>query len=153
MYAKVPGHLREPLLKELRQLRLWSIIKYYPAVVLIFSAITALVVFIIGHALLRLIRDVIPSQQSDARLIAIALSAILLITAGVLAYFLRMEYKECDCQECLYCPECDAVDKYDSGKCPICQTSLVEKESFYYTTYKDEQKVIERWGLQASREG
>jgi hypothetical protein len=152
MYAKVPNHLREPLLKELRQQRLRSAFKYYPALVLIFSSIAALAVFVEGHAIVWLIRGIVPSTASDGLLISIALAMIFLTTAGALIFFLKKEYKECDCQECLYCPQCDAVDKYDSGECPICHRRLQGKDSFYFTTYKDEQKIIERWGLRAARE-
>jgi len=143
MYAKVPGHLKEPLLRELQQLRLRSIFKHYPALVLVFSGIAALFVFVKGYVIVLLFRDLIPSGLSDAKLIAFALLAIVLTTAAALVYFLRQEYKECECQECLYCPQCDAVDKYDSGECPICHTPLAHKESFCFTTYKDEQKIIE----------
>ena len=152
MYAKVPGDLKEPLLRELRQLRLRSAFKHFPAVVLIFSAIPALFVFIKGHAILEMFRDEIPSTMSDGTLIAVVLGLIVTVTAVVIAYFLRLEYRDCDCQECLYCAKCDAVDKYDSGCCPVCQAPLTEKASFYFTTYIDEQKINERWGLQPTRE-
>src|SRR5262245_53402473 len=119
MYAKVPSHLKEPLLKELRQLRLRSAFKHYPALVLIFSAIAALFVFIKGHAIIEMFRDEIPPSMSDGRLIAITLAVIVIVTAAVMVYFLRLEYRDCDCQECLYCPKCDVVDKYDSGCCAV----------------------------------
>ncbi len=153
MYAKIPPHLKEPLLRELRHLRLRSALKYYPALLLIFSGIAGLVIFVKGHALIRLIRDFVPAGFSDDLLITIAFAVIVLTTAAALIYFLRRDYEECECQECLYCPKCDAVDKYDTGECPICHTPLNEKESFYFTTYKDEQKIVERWGLHAAREG
>jgi hypothetical protein len=70
-----------------------------------------------------------------------------------LVYFLRKYYQECDCQECLYCQQCDAVDRYDTGECPVCHSSLTRKESFYFTTCKDEKKILEKWGIQATREG
>ncbi len=153
MYAKVPSDVREPLLKELRQLRLRSAFKHYPALVLIFSSIAALALFVREHLIVRLIRDLLPANVSDRMLASIILAPIVLTTAAALVYFLWKEYKECDCQECLYCRECDAVDKYDDGECPICHAPLQEKQSFYFTTYKDEQKIIQRWGLQACREG
>lgn len=153
MYAKVPGHLKDPLLRELRHLRLRSAFKHYPALVVIFSSVGALAVFVKEHAIVRLIRDIIPSAVSDGTLVSLTIAVIVLATAAVLIYFLRQQYKECDCQECLYCPECDAVDKYDSGECPICHRPLHQKEPFYYTSYKDEQKIIQKWGLLASREG
>ncbi len=152
MYVRVPEHLKEPLLRELRQLRLRSSFKHYPTLVLIFSCIAALFVFLKGHPIVHMFRDIIPTAVSDARLITLVLLAIVLTTAAIMVYFLRQVYKECECQECLYCPKCDAVDKYDSGICPICQAPLVNKDSFYFTTYKDEQKIIQKWGLHPSRE-
>ena len=152
MYAKVPNDLKEPLLKELRRLRLRSAFKHFPAVVLIFSAIAALFVFIKGYAIIGMFRDMIPPTISDRVLMATILGLIVAVTAVVMVCFMRQEYRSCDCQECLYCPKCDAVDKYDSGSCPVCQAPLTEKASFYFTTYKDEQKIIERWGLQPSKE-
>lgn len=153
MCAKVPSHLKEPLLKELRRERLRSAFKHYPALVLIFSSVSALAVLVKEHAIVRLVRDIVPSFVSDGTLVAIVLAVIVLVTAVVLIYFLRQQCKECECQDCLYCPECDAVDKYDSGECPICHRRLHLTESFYCTTYKDEQKIIEKWRLPASREG
>lgn len=152
MYAKVPEDLKDPLLKELRQLRLKSAFKHYPALVLIFSTVAALLVFVKGHAIIRLFEEHIQFGISDGKLIVIALGVIVIITAGFLVFFLRQEYRDCECQECLYCPKCNAVDKYDDGCCPICQVPLTEKASFFFTTYKDEQEIIERWGLQPSRE-
>ena len=152
MYAKVPSHLKEPLLKELRSLRLRSALKHFPALVLIFSAIVALFVIVKGHAIIQIFRDYIPSSTSNGRLIEITLVLIVAVTAAIMVYFLRLEYRECDCQKCLYCPKCNAVDKYDSGLCPICQSPLTERADFYFTTYKDEQKIIEQWGLQPTQE-
>jgi hypothetical protein len=152
MYVNVSSDIKDPLLKELRQLRLRSAIKYFPALVLIFSAVVALVVVVKGHPIISLFRDIIPSTISDTQLIVIALVAIVVITTGAMIYFLRQEYRDCDFQECLYCPNCNAVDKYDAGTCPICEVNLKEKALFYYTTYKDEKKVLERWGLQPCKE-
>jgi uncharacterized paraquat-inducible protein A len=151
MYAKVPEHLKDPLLRELRRLRLRSAFKHFPALVLICSSITALVIFAKGHAIIEMLRDYIPLNVPDATLAIIALGVIVAVTAAFLVFFLRQQYHECEYQECLFCPKCEAVDRYDSGCCPICQTPLTERASFYFTTYKDEQKIIERWGLQPSR--
>ena len=153
MYAKVPSHLKEPLLKELRQLRLRSAFGNFPGLLIICSAIVALFVFIKGHAIIDLFRDMIPSGVSDAKLITVGLILIGISTAFVLLLLLRHDYRECDYQECVYCVQCDAVDRFDAGVCPIRHTRLFEKASFFYTTYKDEQKVIERWGLHPSKVG
>ncbi len=148
MYARIPSHLKEPLLKEMRQLRLRSAFRHFPALVLIFSAIVAFVIIVKGQAIIRILRDYLPASVSDATIVIVSLVMITVITAAVLAYFLTQEYKECDYQECLYCPKCDAVDNFDNGHCPICGTPLNEKDCFYFTTYKDEQKILEKWGLQ-----
>ncbi|HEU5125050.1 MAG TPA: hypothetical protein VFW05_13425 [Verrucomicrobiae bacterium] len=153
MYAKVPPELKAPLLKELRQLRLRSTVRHFPALLLIFSLIITLLMIVKGHAVLEMFRDYLRMDLSDGKLIVVMLLLITSMTATVLVYFLRQDYRDCDCQECLYCADCNAVDKFDSGYCPVCRTPLTEKESFYFTTAKDEQKVLERWGLQASRDG
>jgi hypothetical protein len=150
MYAKVPPHLKEPLLKELKQLRFKSAVKYYPVLVLVFASIAALFAYVKGHAIFGLLEDYIP--LSEPNLIVVGLIAIVVLTAGALAYFLWQECRECACLEYLYCSKCDAVDSNDSGCCPVCQAPLTNKEPFYFTKYKDEEKIIERWGLQPSRE-
>ena len=152
MYARVPDTLKEPLLKQLRHLRLWIVCKNFPAVLLIFSAFAVLLVFVEGHAVLKMLRDFLPTALSDGKLIGIALGLIVTVTAAVMMYFLRQEYRDCDFEECLYCTKCDAVDKYDSGSCPVCQPPLREKAFFFFTTYKSEQKLLARWGLLPSRE-
>lgn len=152
MYAKVPSHLKEPLLAELRSQRFRSALKYYPVAVLFFAALAALVVFVKANLFFPLIRRIIPSNMSDGQLATIIFGVVVVAAVFVAGFFSWQLYKECDCQECLYCRECDAVDKYDSGECPICHTPLTEKDSFYYTTYKDEKKILERWGLRATRE-
>ncbi len=151
MYAKIPEAIREPLLKELKAVRLRSAIRNYPAVVLIFSALATLIVVVKGHALIELLRDIIPSEFSDGMLMTAGLAIIVAATTAVLWIFLRQEYRDCAYQECLYCRKCDGIDRYDYGSCPICEAPLVQKETFFYTTYKDEQKVLKRWGLEASR--
>lgn len=148
MYAKVPSDLKEPLLKEMRQLRIRSAFKHFPALVLIFSAIAALVIMVKGQAIIRIFRDYVPSSVSDTTLIIASLVVVTVIAAAVLAYFLSQEYKECDYQECLYCAKCDAVDNFDSGHCPICGAQLNERAWVYFTGYRDEQRILEKWGLQ-----
>ena len=133
-------------------MRLRSAVKHFPTLVLIFSGLAALALFAKGHAIIKVLQDYIPLRVSEGTLTASALGVIVIVTAAVLVIFLRQECRECECQDCLYCPKCDAVDKYDSGCCPVCQTLLTERASFYFTTYKDEQEIIERWGLRPCRE-
>src|SRR4051812_16382826 len=123
MYVKVPDDLREPLLKELRQLRLRSAFKHFPALVIIFSSILVLAVFVKGHAIIQILRNSIPAGLSDKSLMIGGVLFIVTATAAILVFFLRQEYRECNCQGCSYCPKCNAVDRYDSG-CPICQVQL-----------------------------
>jgi hypothetical protein len=47
--------------------------------------------------------------------------------------------------------KCDAVDNFDTGHCPACQDPLSQTASFYFTTAKDEIKILERWGCQACK--
>lgn len=152
MYVQIPEHLREPILKEIKQLRFRSSLKYFPALVLTFSALAALVILLKFHWLAKLLRDTIPLQVSDATLFFITIGVIVLITTAVILIVLRQIYRDCECQDCFFCKKCDAVDKYDSGSCPICGTPLTEKVSLFYTSYEDEQKILEKWGLSACKE-
>jgi hypothetical protein len=152
MYVKVPEHLKTPILAELKQLKLRSSLKYFPVLVLIFSAIVALIVLVKGFGLLRMLIEYANLDISNTKFIIISLSVIVCGTTAVLAFFLWQGYRDCDCQECLYCSRCDAVDKYDDGVCPVCKQGLTEKASFFFTTAKDEQKIIERWGLHRCRD-
>jgi hypothetical protein len=151
MYFRVPADLQEPLLKELRQSRLKSAFKSYPLLVIIFSALVALFIFVEGHPFIHLLEKYIPSGISDERLIALTLGVIVAVTATALVFFLRQQYRDCKCQECLCCARCNAVDRFDDGNCPVCRAALTEKADFFFTTDKDEKKIIERWGLQPSR--
>jgi hypothetical protein len=153
MYVRVPRDLKDPLIKEIRQLRVRSYIKYYPIVVILFAAVALLFVFERGHPLYVLFRRYIPLEMSDTVIAVLTSLVVFVLTAMAIVYFMRKDYLDCDCQECLYCRKCDAVDKFDSGSCSVCGEPLTEKALFYFTTSKDEQKIIERWGLQPSKQG
>ena len=152
MYARIPEDLKQPLLTELRSLKLRSSVKHFPALLIIFSAIAGLAVFVKGYAILRLLQDYLPTEISPTTLALVVLGLTVIFTAAVLVYFLRQAYKDCSYQDCLYCSTCDAVDRYDTGHCPICQTPLTQTASFFFTTAKDEIKILERWGLHACKD-
>jgi len=152
LYARIPEDLKQPLLTELRSLKLRSSLKHFPALLGIFSAIAVFAVFVKGHAILRLFQDYLPPEISTTTLMLVVFGLTVIVTAVVLVYFLRQGYRECACQDCLYCSKCDAVDRYDTGHCPICQTPLNQTASFFFTTSKDEIKILERWGLHACRD-
>lgn len=151
MYARIPDDLREPLIKELKQMRVRTAIKYYPLLVIIFSAMVVSVSFVKGHAFIHLLQNYLPRGISDSGFLTGIIIVIILITSGGLIYFLRQDYADCRCDEYLYCQNCDAVDNFESGCCPVCAATLKEKASFIFTTYKNEQEVIERWGLHGSK--
>ena len=152
MYTRIPENLEEPLLKELRRMRLVSSIKYFPVVVLIFSALATLVVLTKGHAILEILREELPPNISDRTIVIFGLSGIVVVTAVACLFIMRSLYKDCRCQKCLYCAKCDAVDNFDSGSCPVCARPLTDQASFLFTTDKDELRILKRAGLFPSRD-
>jgi hypothetical protein len=151
LYARIPDDIREPLLAELKGLKLRSLIKHFPAVLVIFSAIAAFAVMVKGHLILKLFEEYLPPQLSTTTFTLIVLGVTVLITASVLVHFFRQNYSECAFQECAYCSKCDAVDNFDTGHCPVCQDPPTQTASFYFTTAKDEIKILERWGCHACK--
>ena len=109
LYARVPGDIKAPLLTELRSLKLRSIIKPFPAVLVIFSAIAILAELVKDHAILKLFEDYLPPQMTTASVVVAAVVLTVVLTGAALVYFLRQEYKDCALQECLYFSKCDAV--------------------------------------------
>jgi hypothetical protein len=97
--------LKHPCWRSSGALKLRSIIKHFPAVLLIFSAIAAFAVVVKGHLILKLFEDYLPTQLSSTTFTLIILGLTVLITAGVLAHFMRQHYNECTFQECAYCWE------------------------------------------------
>jgi hypothetical protein len=152
MYVRVPEDLNEPLMKELKQLRFRASLKYFPALVLIFSSVVILATFVKGHALIEILQQHFQQKVSTTALMVVVVGIIVVITASFLIFFLRQEYNACRCWEYLYCRKCDAADNYDNGHCPICSTPLTERASFYFMSYKEDRKIIERWGLHVCKE-
>ena len=152
MYAKVPAELREPLLKEIKRTRRSSFVKIFPLLVIIFAAISAFIIFIKGHALIDIVRELFGTEISDMAFWGIFGAVVIFLTASVLIYFLRQDYAECKLQDYLHCPNCNVVDNYDTGHCPKCASLVTEKACFIYTSYKEEKEVIKRWGLQIYQE-
>jgi len=152
MYAKVPKHLESPVVKELRGIRRRSAVKAFPLAILVVSGLVALVFFLKGHIVIEAARRVARLNIFDRQIVVggLVLSAALgVVVAGL---YVWQKCHECRYEECLYCSKCNAVDKYDSGTCRICQTELTERGAWFYTTDKEEEKAIERWGLQVCRE-
>jgi hypothetical protein len=147
MYAKVPEELKAPLIEELKRLRLRHLLTCFPVAVVVFSSLGALVVLLKGHALIELLQSYLQRWLSDEALEASFLGAIVLVTAGVIVFFSRQIYRECEYQEYLYCQKCNAVDSDENGHCPVCMAPLTKKASFISTTYKAEIAVIKRRGL------
>lgn len=151
MYVRVPEELKQPLLADLRRYRLRSALLYFPVLVLIFSAIALLVVIAKGHALMELLRDEISPNVADSSLLFWVAVATILLTIIALVFFLWQHNRDCDYQDCPYCAKCDALDPFDNGHCPVCSSTLSASASFYFTTDKDEIKILDRWGLKPSR--
>ena len=152
MYAKIPEHLKTPLLQELRRTRLKSASKMFPIVVVFLAALLAFVLWIKGALILRLLNDFFEVAISNRTMLALAAGLVVLIAMIFAAFFSWQQYRECVYQLYLYCSDCDAVDKYDDGHCPICDRSLSERADFFYTTDKEEKKILERWDLRACKE-
>jgi hypothetical protein len=147
MYAKVPEDLKVPVLKELKQARLKSALKYFPALTVIFSILVALGVYFKGHLIIEMLLRHFQLRVSDTMLMIVGLGIVVVLTSGVLIFFLRQEYRECEYQELFYCQKCHVVDVYENGSCTLCQTRFTERASFIFTNYKNEERIIERWGL------
>jgi hypothetical protein len=151
MYTKIPEHLKERLFKELKRARLRYVVILYPPLVLILSLLAAAYIFLHGHSIIWLIRKYVPANMSDREVILIGFAIIAVVTAGVAVWGQRQYYNWCNFEDYLYCPKCNAVDNYDNGACPVCQEKLIEKASFFYTTHKEELKIMEGFGLKPCR--
>jgi hypothetical protein len=152
MYVQVPDHLKVPLLRELRQIRRRNAAKAFPLAVLFVAGLSALVLFVKGHLVIEVFRRVVDLNLSD-RQIVIGLLAVSLCAGVIVGVLYAWQIcRECRCEDCLYCFQCNAVDKYDSGSCPVCNKLLNERLACFYTTDKQEQKALERWGLPACRD-
>ena len=148
MYVRVPENIEDYLLRDLKRTRVRSIIKLLPVLILILAIAVPLIVFLKGHHLIKAILRMASIETTDTG-IFIATCVICFIPAMLIRYFtLRATIKECVCHEYPYCEPCNAVDRYDEGKCPLCQTALKTKSRFFYTTDKQEFKVLTKWGLQ-----
>jgi hypothetical protein len=148
MYVRVPESIEEHLLRELQRTRVRSIIKLLPVLILILAIALPLIVFLKGLHFIKAILEMASIETTDLR-IFIATFVLCFAPAMLILYFtLRGAIKECVCHEYLYCEPCNAVDRYDEGKCPLCQTALRTKYRFFYTTDKQESKILTKWGLQ-----
>jgi hypothetical protein len=56
-------------------------------------------------------------------------------------------YRECSIEHHRFCATCTAVDSDDEGYCPVCRKALLEEAGFFSTSYSDEKKLMERYGL------
>ena len=147
MYVRVPVELQESLLREVRRLRLRSSVLYFPVLLLIFSGIAGGVVFLKGHAIVELLRRLLGDILSEETFWLLMIGAVILCVAGGLVYFLHQMYRECSIEDHRFCASCNAVDSDDEGCCPVCHMALSEEAGFFSTSYSDEKKLIERYGL------
>ena len=152
MYIRVPDALKEPILKEIKQSRIKSSLKHFPAVVLIFSAVAFLILIIYGHGIIDNIRNDLPADISKTVACLMIFFGIALLITPAMIFFLIKICRDCHIQKCLYCAKCDAVDSFDSGTCSYCHQPLTESAEFIFTTFKDELKILERHGLLPSRD-
>ena len=152
MYVRVPEHLQPPLLKELQQNRRRYALKAFPLAVLFISGLAALVFFVKGQLVIEEVRRLFHLDWSERQIVVGGLVLSVVVGVVLAGLFVWQKCKECQFEESLYCSKCNAVDKYDSGACPICQSELTERVACFSTTDKEEEKTLERWGLQACKE-
>jgi RNA polymerase subunit RPABC4/transcription elongation factor Spt4 len=149
MYARVPENLKIPLAQEIKKRRLQNSILYFPILVLIFSSLALLAIFVKGHELFSLLEGLTEhnpiTDVSPVILVGVVIGAVSIFIFVIL----WMVYSKEAIQEYFFCSKCNAVDSYENGYCPICRSPLSQKEWFIFTTAKDEQKIIESRGLRA----
>ena len=147
MYVRVPAELQGSILKEIRRLRLRSSMLYFPILMVIGCALAAGFALWKGHAVIELLRLILSNHVSD-RVIWLLIGGTLVLTVvTALLYFLRQMYKDCTIETHHYCSACNAVDTNDTGCCPVCQRMLSEQAGFFYTSYSDETKILQRRGF------
>jgi hypothetical protein len=152
MYIRIPEPLKEQILKEIKQSRVKSSLKHFPAAVLIFSAGVFLILAIYGHDIIDNIRDDMPAGITKTVAYVIIFFGIALLITPAMIFVLIKLCRDCQIQKCFYCPKCDAVDSFDSGTCAYCNSPLTESAEFIFTTFKDELKLLKRHGLEPSRD-
>jgi len=147
VYVRVPVELQESLLREVRRSRLRSSILYFPVLLLVFSAIAAGIVLLKGHALVELLRSLLGDLLSESAFLLLMIGGVILCVSGGLVFFLHQIYRECSIEHHRFCAACNAVDSDDEGCCPVCGKVLSEEAGFFFTSYSDEKKLIQRYGL------
>jgi hypothetical protein len=152
MYFRVPTELQETFLREVRQLRLRSSVLRFPVLLLVFCAAAAGLVLLKGDSWLGLPRGWLGDKLSDQVFRLLMMGTVVLCVAGALVYLLRQIYRKCSIEHHRFCAPCNAVDSDDKGYCPVCRLVLSEEGGFFFTSYSDEKKLIERHGLQPSKE-
>lgn len=80
------------------------------------------------------------------------IGAVVLCVAGALVYLLRQIYRKCSIEHHRFCAPCNAVDSDDKGYCPVCRLVLSEEGGFFFSSYSDEKKLLERHGLVPCKE-
>jgi hypothetical protein len=152
MYFRVPTELQETFLREVRRLRLRSSVLGFPFLLLLFSAAAAGLVLRKGDSWLGLPRRLLGDKLSDQALQLLMIGVAVLCVAGALVYLLRQIYRKCNIEHHRFCAPCNAVDSDDKGYCPVCRMVLSEEGGFFFTSYSNEKKLIERHGLLPSKE-
>jgi len=152
MYFRVPTELQETFLREARRLRLRLSVLRFPFLLLLFSAATAGLVLLKGDSWLGLPRRLLGDNLSDQALRLLMIGMVVLCVAGALVYLLRQIYRKCSIEHHRFCAPCNAVDSDDKGYCPVCRLVLSEEGGFFFTSYSDEKKLIERHGLLPSKQ-
>jgi hypothetical protein len=148
MYAKVPEDLKPPLIKELKRSRRNCSLKYFPVLVVVFSFFFGMAAYSRGHAFFEIFRRRSDFNISDTTLVVFVIGLVVIATTAFLIFVLRLEYRNCKYQDFRYCGKCNIVDAFDYGLCPICNAPFSQEASFFFTHYKNEEKIIERWKFQ-----
>ena len=151
MYVRVPEQMRDALVREIKRSRLRSYLLWFPLLLLIFVAVAAGFVFVRGHLETRVIQRILDGLLPEHILQRLLWGTVLVGASAALFLLLWQMYRECRIEEYLFCEGCKAVDTDETGRCPICQRELSESAGFLYTSHSNEEKLLQRRGLQAYR--
>ena len=150
MYVRVPDEDKKRLLDELKHDQFYSLLIYYPIIVLLFSGLFFLASFVKGHFLFDFLER--NSNLSKSQILVGLMIAVVLFTAVFMLVMFWQVYKRVKFESYLYCRICNAVDNYEDGICPVCESPLQEKAAFIAVYDKGQIKIINRFGLKACRE-
>jgi hypothetical protein len=150
MRARVPNEMKALVLERLKHMKFWSMVKWFPVVVILFWALFALAVFVKGHEFIYLMER--HTDLSEKQILMWCLALVGVFTIGFIIYILWFLFRMLKYEDHFYCKTCDAVDNEDEGRCPVCGSDLQERATFICTYDSDEMKLLQNLGLKACKE-